>query len=208
MPPKTNEQSKISKQDSAYKEKPEGISSIEIQPNTDNTFFEKLHTMYQDLKGQHPQIDMIKEEFVENMKDKENKINERVLDRNTINEYFENLFKSDIFTQSYELQAPFLSVRKSTSHVTLEILEGQTNISSEKENTLKSCGRLEKQLVKLKKIEDKAVEMANMCNNNTKVPNGLRKYIMIENALEFMDNRCFYDIAKVYLFMIFQYLLK
>ena len=206
MSRKSNEKSKISKQSTQIKEKLEVTINPDPQPFQNPDFFKKLESMTKDLKGIHPKIDMITEKFTENMKTKENNLSHRILEQNSVNGYFEKLLENDLFDDTPHLQTPYLSIRKSTNQLTFEILEGQTELSDKKDNIINSCNKLEKELAILKKIEDRTIKQLNMTQNNQKCPNNLRKYILIESAMEFTDNEQFDDIAKVNLFKIFEYL--
>lgn len=206
MSRKSNEKSKISKQNTQTNEKLEVTIRPDPQPVQSPNFFKKLESMTKDLKGIHPKIDMITEEFTERMKTKESDIHFSILDQNSVNGYFEKLLENALFDETPHLQTPYLSIRKSTDQLTLEILEGQTEISHEKENIINSCNKLDKELAHLKKIEDRTIKQLNMTKNNQKCPNNLRKYILMESAIDFTDNEQFDDIAKVNLFTIFQYL--
>lgn len=154
----------------------------------------------QSITENNPKIHLDQQDFFTKMTQIEKKFDKTIKEKANVNEYFNKLFHSPIFTNGVDLNCPFLCVRKSTCKVTLEIFGGQLPIPRSKSNLIELGQQMNNELTRLELNSAKYFpnptkrRLSAKSKNQLKCPTLMSNLLSIEKSMEVIEHSSFRDI--------------
>ena len=201
MPPKP-QHTKGAKAPKKEPEKKEVVAKPDPPPpKPENPWHAKLSEMMDNIKENLPaEVWEDKENFSKDLKQKEDDVEKIIKEEENLNSYFAKQINNDVFKDKYDLQVPFLAVKKATCLVNLEIYQGKVRVADSPEQLINLQPKINKELEDIdafmrspkciKKNKSTIVKSGSAC------PILVKGQIGIEKNFDLLNHSLFSDIYE------------